>query len=63
MAMATIAELAAESFEKRERLMAMALMGIPTDYEKRKQSYIAYAQAEADALSAQRRLDDAIRGK
>lgn len=59
--MKTIAELAAENFEAQERLRGMAITNVPTDYDERKKSAIAYAEAQAKAVATQRALDDAIR--
>lgn len=61
--MATIAELAAEAFEKSEHLAALAMQNTSTDYDERKQAFIKYAEARAEAQAAQRRLEEAIGGK
>jgi hypothetical protein len=56
----TIAELAVEEFELAERVRYMGASNVPTDYEKRKESAIAYAEARAAAARARQALEDAI---
>ena len=56
----TIAELAEQEFHARERLRAMDMMNVPTDYEERKKAAIALAEAQAEAVRAKLALDHAI---
>lgn len=60
--MKTIAELAAENFEAQERVSCMAIQNVAgMDYDERRKSAIAYAEAQARAVAAKAALDEAIR--
>lgn len=48
----TIAGLAAQAFEKRERLRMLEMMNTPTDYEERKKAFVELALARDEANKA-----------
>ncbi len=57
----TIAELAVEEFELRERLRYLGACNTSgLDYEERKKQATEYAEARAAAFSAWKALEDAI---
>ena len=55
--MSGVADLAAQAFEKRERVRMLEMMNTPIDYEERKKAFIALALARAEANQA----DNALR--
>lgn len=60
--MKTIAELADEEFKAREYLRMLSVQNVAgLDYEERRKSAIAYAEAQAKASAARAALDEAIR--
>jgi len=51
-----VADLAAEAFEKRERVKMLEMMNTPTDYEERKKAFVELALARVAAEQADRAL-------
>jgi hypothetical protein len=51
-----IADLAAEAFEKQERVRMLGMMNTPTDYEERKKAMIALELARYEANQAEAAL-------
>ncbi len=51
-----VADLAAEAFEKRERVRMLEMMNTPIDYAERKKAYIELQLARADAVVAETAL-------
>jgi hypothetical protein len=60
MLMDNIEKLAEEAFLKREILENFRMMNTPVNFEDRKNAFIALAKARAEAVRAQKALDDAI---
>lgn len=54
--MTKIAELAAEAFEKRERVKMLEMLNMPQDYDARKAAFIQLAEAREAARLAGLRL-------
>ena len=54
----TVAELAEDAFLKSERVRALATMNQPTDFDERRKAFVEYAEAQAAAAEASRRLSD-----
>lgn len=54
--MSDIAKLAADAFEKQERVKMLEMMNTPIDYDERKKAFIELAEAQAAAREAQGRL-------
>jgi hypothetical protein len=55
--MPEIADLAAEAFEKRERVRMLGMANTPIDYEERKKAFIKLELARLEANKA----EDALR--
>jgi hypothetical protein len=51
-----ISDLAAEAFEKRERVRILEMMNTPVDYEERKKAMIELELARHDAMQAEAAL-------
>jgi hypothetical protein len=51
-----VADLAAEAFDKRERVRMLEMMNTPTEYEARKKAFIELALARNDASKAEEAL-------
>lgn len=54
--MTKLAELAAEAFEKRERVKILEMMNTPQDYDARKAAFIQLAEAREASRLADLRL-------
>lgn len=54
--MTKLAELAAEAFEKWERVRMLEMMNTPQDYDARKAAFIQLAEARESARLADLRL-------
>ncbi len=52
-----IADLAADAFEKQERVRMLEMLNTPTDYVERKNAYINLQLARHEAEMAKRALD------
>ena len=59
----TLSELAADAFEKGERVRMLEMLNTPTDYDERKKSFIELAEARANHVAAIHVLNDKIDGK
>ncbi len=53
-----IKELAADAFEKQERVRMLEMMSTPIDYEARKAAFVQLAEACASAEAAKKKLDN-----
>jgi hypothetical protein len=51
-----IVDLAAEAFDKRERVKMLEMMNTPVEYEARKKAFIDLAVARQEALQAEEAL-------
>lgn len=56
----TVEELAEDAFIKAENVRCLEMMNTPTDYEKRKEAFVALALARAAAKEAEGRLTAVI---
>lgn len=56
----TVEELAEDAFIKAENVRCLEMMNTPTDYAKRKESFVALALARAAAREAEERLTNVI---
>lgn len=55
--MSTIEMLAADAFEKAERVRMLEMMNVPLDYEERKKAFIDLAKARQLAAEARARIE------
>jgi hypothetical protein len=58
--MPTTKELAADAFEKQERVRVLEMMNMPIEYEDRKLAFIALSEAREAARIADLKLRDQV---